>query len=173
MALSCFWHQEIGWHRRLLVRLSVAVISTLVFKRCLQPSLSNKNDVGLRRKSTCRSFLDPSDLHHYSPLDEIVRGIQPNDMTVNRTSRHFDPNLFVVDVISTGSQLRPDYLQGQLKSWASHPSVRHFWGVSELDDRDPNCNATVGKTKDHFKKCKRELPKPTDSVVMKYFQAEY
>jgi hypothetical protein len=117
--------------------------------------------------------LDPSDLHHYSPLDEIVRGIQPNDMTVNRTSRHFDPNLFVVDVISTGSQLRPDYLQGQLRSWASHPSIRHFWGVSELDDRDPNCNATVGKTNDHFKKCKRELPKPTDSVVMKYFQAEY
>jgi hypothetical protein len=44
-----------------------------------------------------------------------------------------------MDVISLGSIRRLDYLTGQILTWASHRMVRHFWGLSELQDYDPQC----------------------------------
>jgi hypothetical protein len=139
-------------------------------------SKSKSNQV-VHRRYKYNGFLDPRDFHHYSPLEEIVRGIRPNNTTVNRTNEkekgEEEDGQPVVDVMSTGSQTRLDFLDGQVNSWASHSYVRHFWGFSELDDVDPNCSATIGKTNDHFRMCKRVIPKKSDSVLMKYFQMAY
>jgi hypothetical protein len=45
-----------------------------------------------------------------------------------------------VDSLTIGSQYNLDAMIGQVKSWATHPSVRFFWGATELDDADPECH---------------------------------
>mmetsp|Transcript_44144 Transcript_44144/g.79182 ORF Transcript_44144/g.79182 Transcript_44144/m.79182 type:complete len:400 (-) Transcript_44144:171-1370(-) len=47
----------------------------------------------------------------------------------------------VVDVLSIGSETRPEYLTAQINTWASHVNVRHFWGVTERQDYDVNCDS--------------------------------
>ena len=47
----------------------------------------------------------------------------------------------ITDIVSLGSVTRMDYLTAQIKTWASHRSVRHYWGFSELQDYDPECSA--------------------------------
>jgi hypothetical protein len=45
----------------------------------------------------------------------------------------------IADIVSLGSVTRMDYLTAQIETWASHRSVRHFWGFSELQDFDQEC----------------------------------
>ncbi|KAL3795746.1 hypothetical protein HJC23_008233 [Cyclotella cryptica] len=54
------------------------------------------------------------------------------------------------DVISFGSTTRLDYLTAQIKTWASHTSIRHFWGFSELQDYEPECTSTPRNKLDEF-----------------------
>lgn len=137
--------------------------------------------------------IQPKDLYHYPRLARIVQGLEPNDLTVNVTKRqpqqeeptfktsvdNDSPRIQrrrrppVVDIVTTGSQLRLEYLQGQLETWANHSYVRNYWGFSETDDIDPTCPSTIGKPNDHFRKCKRELPTPDESPLLKYFQMVY
>lgn len=133
--------------------------------RFLPPGASGSNNR--------RLFLDPRDFHHYPPLKKIVLAIQPNNITLNLTNNEEQERKLVVDVMSSGSQTRLHFMDGQVKSWASHSYVRHFWGFSELDDIDPNCSETIGRPLYHFRTCKRVLPKPSDSALMKYFQRVY
>jgi hypothetical protein len=49
---------------------------------------------------------------------------------------HYDKT---VDVLSFGSLTRPDYQRTQHRTWASHASVRHFFGVTEEHDIDREC----------------------------------
>lgn len=53
------------------------------------------------------------------------------------------PKLPVVDVVSIGSISRLDFLMAQVESWASHRSMRHYWGFSELNDFDPECTSSA------------------------------
>jgi hypothetical protein len=46
-----------------------------------------------------------------------------------------------IDVVSLGSKTRLNYLQGQIQTWASHASVRNFFGFTEDDDFS-NCSST-------------------------------
>ena len=46
-----------------------------------------------------------------------------------------------IDVVSIGSLTRMDYLTSQIETWASHRSIRYYWGFSELQDYDPECSA--------------------------------
>ena len=48
---------------------------------------------------------------------------------------------FVIDIVSIGSQTRPQYLKGQIDTWAKHKSIRHYWGFSEATDYDKKCDA--------------------------------
>jgi hypothetical protein len=54
-----------------------------------------------------------------------------------------DPNPayvpFTIDVISVGSATRPQYLHAQENTWASHWSVRTFWGLTEHNDFNQSC----------------------------------
>jgi hypothetical protein len=55
------------------------------------------------------------------------------------------PSLLTIDVLSLGSQSRLDYLVAQQTTWASHSTIRHFFNVTEHDDRDPNCAMSMDK----------------------------
>lgn len=47
----------------------------------------------------------------------------------------------VVDVLSIGSQERPELQITQQESFASHISTRHFFNATEADDGDPLCHS--------------------------------
>jgi len=66
-----------------------------------------------------------------------------------------------IDIVSIGSNKRIDYVSTQMTTWARHPSVRTFWGLTELDDTDKDCEANLG---DYISECKIE--KETDSDMM-------
>ena len=68
-----------------------------------------------------------------------------NNIHPDRPRRHggkeqqYDNNK-VIDILSIGSQERPELLTAQKESWASHRSVRHFYNATEIDDADPECH---------------------------------
>lgn len=64
----------------------------------------------------------------------------------------------VVDVMSIGSNTRPDYTQTQAETWASHPIIRNFWSVTEDDDNSSsewgfNCSA-IANIQDYVSNCR-------------------
>lgn len=94
----------------------------------------------------------------------------------------------VIDVLSIGSKTRPEYvstfhpssliphhldllssvslanhaifvqLTAQIDTWASHSNVRHFWGVTEREDYDINCDQMSDGTLDSFiQSCKSPM----------------
>lgn len=68
--------------------------------------------------------------------------------TVDSTSREIeitskgprDNNLPTIDIISVGSETRPEYQKMQKATFGSHPSVRHFFAITEKDDVDQDCH---------------------------------
>lgn len=49
----------------------------------------------------------------------------------------------IIDIISIGSLERPEYQDAQQQTFGTHPSVRHFFKITEQDDvdqGDKNCN---------------------------------
>lgn len=49
----------------------------------------------------------------------------------------------VIDIISVGSKIRPDYQTAQKATFGKHPSVRNFFAIDEDDDVDKNCSANL------------------------------
>jgi len=45
----------------------------------------------------------------------------------------------VVDVISVGSLLKKEYHQAQMRTFAQHRSIRHFYPITEKNDTDATC----------------------------------
>lgn len=68
----------------------------------------------------------------------------------------------VVDVVSIGSQSRIAYMKAQRESWASHPTIRHFWEVTEADDYNPHCvdNITDAIMKEQVDWCQQQFKSP-------------
>jgi len=62
-----------------------------------------------------------------------------------------------VDIVSIGSIVRTHLQQVQAETWASHPSVRYFFGATEHDDADPHCHKLFTKAamKQFIAKCRR------------------
>jgi hypothetical protein len=64
----------------------------------------------------------------------------------------------VIDVMSIASDQRPHYWQAQQQTWASHPSVRNFWAVTEQDDgpewRNCSQNMTVEDVTNYIVTCR-------------------
>mmetsp|Transcript_2526 Transcript_2526/g.5372 ORF Transcript_2526/g.5372 Transcript_2526/m.5372 type:complete len:393 (-) Transcript_2526:467-1645(-) len=77
-----------------------------------------KFDVQEEAQLDALKYAEPSLVHHRPDLDN--QGV-------------------VVDVLSIGSETRPEYLAAQVETWASHINVRHYWGVTEREDYDINC----------------------------------
>mmetsp|Transcript_29810 Transcript_29810/g.72236 ORF Transcript_29810/g.72236 Transcript_29810/m.72236 type:complete len:535 (+) Transcript_29810:205-1809(+) len=61
--------------------------------------------------------------------------------------RNHDEKLPVVDMISIGSNTRPDYMVAQEETFGSHPSVRNFYAITEHNDTEADCNQLVNKNK--------------------------
>jgi len=49
----------------------------------------------------------------------------------------------VVDIVSIGSKHSKDLHKTQLSTWASHSSIRYFFGVTEEDDAYPDCDTRL------------------------------
>jgi hypothetical protein len=61
---------------------------------------------------------------------------------------------FTIDVLSIGSVTRPHYLQAQKSTWASHKSVRTFWGLTEHNDFNQTCSKmTKAEVEAHVARC--------------------
>ena len=60
------------------------------------------------------------------------------------------------DVISIGSQLKPQLQVAQKRTFGSHPSIRHWYRINERNDTDTTCSTKL--TMDHvamiYNKCK-------------------
>lgn len=68
-----------------------------------------------------------------SQLDAMLDEPPSFSSTRETSSKH------KLDIVSFGSVTRLDYFTGQAATWASHDMVRHFWGLSELQDYDTQC----------------------------------
>ena len=75
---------------------------------------------------------------YVAPL-ESLESKKSGAPTAVHERRRPDTGMPVVDVLSVGSITRPEHLSVQNRTWASHPSVRNFWGFTERDDHDPDC----------------------------------
>ena len=65
--------------------------------------------------------------------------------TIHRNNHN--ENLPVIDMISIGSNTRPDYLVAQEETFGSHPSVRNFYAITEHNDTEADCNEVVNMNK--------------------------
>ena len=82
----------------------------------------------------------PVDPNNFVLPEEIIARSKDKEPTVIRgRAPDSDHRGLVLDVLSIGSQTRPEYMTAQVETWASDVRVRHFWGVTELDDYDANC----------------------------------
>jgi len=73
-------------------------------------------------------------LHHTSTTNT------PTDTTPTiYTTMSSSNNNWVIDILAIGSNDRPQYIQAQKQSWASHISVRHFFNATEDDEFDKDC----------------------------------
>jgi hypothetical protein len=51
----------------------------------------------------------------------------------------------IIDMISIGSNTRPDYLIAQEETFGSHPSVRNFYAITEFNDTEADCLEKVDR----------------------------
>ena len=66
--------------------------------------------------------------------------MQPRGPSAVRHQKPSNRHDYVIDVISIGSETRPELLQAQMDTWAgAHRFVRHFWGFTERQDVDRGC----------------------------------
>jgi len=86
---------------------------------------------------------------------------------LNKNKNHIRrqiPQDLIIDVISIGCKSKKDYMTAQQETWGLHPSIRHFWPVTELDDDNPNCMYEL-HVANHLKNCKAR--KKDDSDFMR------
>ena len=76
------------------------------------------------------------------PVDDRDMSIKAIHLTSDEeTSQQIDnENGPVIDFISVGSLIKPEYQAMQLKTFARHRSVRNFFTVTELNDTDATCH---------------------------------
>jgi len=91
------------------------------------------------------------------PIDDLQRPTSSNNNQRRRP--------VVVDIMSFGSISRTHLLETQKTTWASHPIVRHFFNVTELNDANPNC--IYGK-RDIYKITRRCRSKRTQGLWPRY-----
>jgi len=73
------------------------------------------------------------------PIDQLAT-LKSTPPTITHSSPIDIQQDVIIDVISLGSQTRPEYLTYQTKTWATYPNIRHFWGLTEDDDFNPYCS---------------------------------
>ncbi|KAL3782062.1 hypothetical protein HJC23_006290 [Cyclotella cryptica] len=94
---------------------------------------------------------------------------------VSSAAQQDAPSSLSTDVVSIGSVTRMDYLTSQIETWASHRSIRHFWGFSELQDYDQECSAMSDEARAALvDACKdRAHPAFGDDRIQAFFEEYY
>ena len=69
---------------------------------------------------------------------DVLAGVPSVRRPTTNIRQHQDYK--TVDILSIGSQERPELLVAQQESFASHISVRNFYNATEADDSDPDCH---------------------------------
>jgi len=59
-----------------------------------------------------------------------------------------------IDVVSIGYLDRIQYMEMQLKTWATNVAVRSFWGLTEHDEKDKSSECEQISISDHIESCK-------------------
>lgn len=59
------------------------------------------------------------------------------------TSHNADKDSIALDILAIGSLVRPDYLVAQQETFGSHPTVRHFVPITELNDTEVDCHTNM------------------------------
>ena len=62
---------------------------------------------------------------------------------INEKKNNTNNNGISIDLISIGSLFRSEYMMKQKETWASHSSIRSFYGFTELDDDNPYCSVDL------------------------------
>ena len=77
---------------------------------------------------------------HLNPYD-AANGVSVSRRMGSRMTTALRADLVntAVDILSIGSVLKQDYHQAQMRTLAQHPSVRHFFPITEKNDTDANC----------------------------------
>jgi hypothetical protein len=91
-----------------------------------------------------------------------------------KTAVFLNHRIVTVDVVSVGSETRPDYQDAQQNTFGSHSSIRHFFRITEEDDVDQAChkNLTDEDAYEISKFCRnRKWGKPR--FVMRYMRRTY
>jgi len=94
-----------------------------------------------------------------STTEKVVPNFKNDNVTLQYVNTNYykeEINLTrtkVIDVLSTGSITRLSYLKTQAKTWASHKSIRYFWGLTELDENDSTCLAYLNLSS-YISQCK-------------------
>ena len=122
-----------------------------------------------------------------------------NDDDQQQDQHEHDDVDFIIDIMSTGSETRKEYMLSQLSTWANHTStststttsiVRNYWGYTEFNDIDSNCTQyliskssnykenPLEMTNQHFGKCRNKNKHNKDklkhdSKLIKYFRQVY
>lgn len=65
----------------------------------------------------------------------------PTDTT--KVERIVKEPAFVIDIVTVGSMTRPNYQETQLQTFGSHPSVRHFFRLTEFNDTEVDCHRNL------------------------------
>jgi hypothetical protein len=101
---------------------------------------------------------------------------QKHDYASSTSTSSQPSSLFVVDILSIGSQSRLDYVVAQQQTFGSHVSVRNFFNVTELDDADPTCSFKLTREDvvqiSNFCRVEKKWH-PRRQFVMSYLQAPF
>jgi hypothetical protein len=115
-------------------------------------------------KSQCsNSYYD-----HCHRSDMICHYIQPDQMEqmydddlyyedeIKANLLKFNKNVTSIDIISIGSLLKPHLHEAQQRTFGSHPSIRHWFPITELNDTDSTCSSklTLDQVNTIYSTCK-------------------
>jgi hypothetical protein len=84
-------------------------------------------------------------IHNNTNWTMMIRMILSQD--VNTDEKEIDTRRSI-DIVSMGSNTRPEYLEMQRQTFGLHESVRAFYPVTEANDTDASCSRSNGLTSD-------------------------
>jgi len=137
-------------------------------------SIDNIVQVEQDKNSSHMNQIVPNDDKHSSLGVQFIKDLIEIKMTSSFSKKKSKSTYF--DVLSIGSVTQIDLLHAQSNTWASHPSVRNFYGATESDDPDPTCHQklTLEDVYERSEHCKdKHSPYTVSNKLVKHFQIFY
>lgn len=99
------------------------------------------------------------------PVQTTLKPAASSLLLPHKTRTPVQVPLPVLDIVSVGSELRPQYHTLQRQAFSRHPAVRDFYALTELDDSEITCHTdlTKNRIKDSLIFCRR---RPTNHTYL-------